>query len=178
VRRTFRILRAVATLLSLLLCITSAVFWIRSRRVTDTLILDPFPTQWSLSSSSGTVFLARERPWLEPEDLKRGIKTAPYERTFLGFGSKQSQESRTWQNKSGSRSIGYITNIRAYFLPLWFCLVVFSILPVIQIHRVTRRVRRRRRGLCPKCGYDMRASPEKCPECGMRRDAGEASRGG
>jgi len=41
-----------------------------------------------------------------------------------------------------------------------------SLFVAVSVMRAMRRWHRRRGGLCPECGYDLRASPERCPECG------------
>ena len=49
-------------------------------------------------------------------------------------------------------------------VPFWMLVLLFGIYPAIRLIRH----RRRRFGLCPTCGYDLRATPQRCPECGMQ----------
>ena len=54
-------------------------------------------------------------------------------------------------------------------VPLWSLVVLPLGPPAWSLRRryVRRREQRRRaRGLCPACGYDIRATPGQCPECG------------
>jgi hypothetical protein len=57
--------------------------------------------------------------------------------------------------------------------PAWFPMAVFFILPAWSARRIRRSVvarRRARAGQCLACGYDLRATPHQCPECGKRAD--------
>jgi hypothetical protein len=50
-------------------------------------------------------------------------------------------------------------------LPAPLAVVAAGILPAVAIYRRYWRASRKK-GCCENCGYDMRASPDRCPECG------------
>src|SRR4051794_1311950 len=57
-----------------------------------------------------------------------------------------------------------------WFAPSWIALgSALALVRISDLLRGWRRARRRRlieHGRCPVCGYDLRGSPDQCPECG------------
>jgi hypothetical protein len=53
-------------------------------------------------------------------------------------------------------------------VPYWLIVPLTGVLPLLFLRRLLtlRRWYRTRRGLCGGCGYDLRASTGRCPECG------------
>ncbi len=56
--------------------------------------------------------------------------------------------------------------MRVIGIPWWAPTILFSILPITTIVFTFLRRRPRTKNLCPTCGYDLRATPDRCPECG------------
>lgn len=58
------------------------------------------------------------------------------------------------------------TGVTIYFVPYWIPTVVSAVMPVLWCIYWVRRRSRHTHGRCEYCGYDLRESPERCPECG------------
>ncbi|HSI37193.1 MAG TPA: hypothetical protein VK986_26640 [Tepidisphaeraceae bacterium] len=191
--RVRRAILSAVTAFSVLLFLASVTFWIRSYTVGDRMYrsrwtLDPTPrgpsgphvhesAVWFLSSA-GTVAVetrTQDAPWgptrqpLPPPESKWHIDRPPPPlavrddgtddvRAFLGAGYWVGAPHPIHRN-------------RRVWAPWWMPTVAFALLPAV---RLTLALRRRRRdpNLCPACGYDCRATPERCPECGATRAEG------
>ena len=65
-------------------------------------------------------------------------------------------------HSGGGERVRYLYVGLDWSLPI----VAFSLMPMMAAIRLVRHKRRRRIGFCGVCGYDLRASCERCPECG------------
>ena len=89
---------------------------------------------------------------------------------------------RTWAQMPGYLNFDRVTSCwlphigrgrssRWAYLPMWIPFLAFSILPTYSFIALRRARERLATRLCVGCGYDLRESPERCPECGSSADA-------
>ena len=108
--------------------------------------------------------------WNAPGDPVplHGLRSDGWQRSYFGVHLKGHRE------EYGDWNIVNRDRICTLLVPLWAIAAPLAILPALWLLRARPALRRRRlkAGLCLQCGYDVRASPERCPECGSARDRG------
>lgn len=149
------------------------ILWVRSDRHGDVVsYADALGSRCSIESINGAADLSWDRasaveqegwsgtfwlmqPRIEPQwnDLPL---LAPHPHTDWRFGGLTfgSSPSRNGVEKGVT-------------IPYWMLALVCGALPIsMGAFRIRRARAEMRTGLCPICGYDLRASKDRCPECG------------
>jgi hypothetical protein len=90
-----------------------------------------------------------------------------------------SSEGRTLYSFCGVRVVsqswlasgGVLSAIRVV-VPFWLLAVLLAIAPSLWTYQRRRRRRADAGDRCANCGYDLRATPDRCPECGTATAVG------
>jgi hypothetical protein len=162
--------------LSFLLCATACALWVRSHSVADMVSRFDARGGYTLEASNGRIAAnwddvvyagpggawehsARRHPWdVEvPRPDPGGPQAGPDHRAHvdgLGFGLVAKRYADG----------GEVA--RCLVVPLWAVALASSVAPVTAVAVGWRRRARGGAGRCRSCGYDLRATPDRCPECG------------
>ncbi len=131
-----------------------------------------FGIHWIAGLGPGAMFFGYDVParsfygleealhWLDPN-----IRTTEWHSAVFAVNSKPEFGMMAWLSLT-SNSAGWLAIIPIYFL------ILPGAVPIVCAYwREHRRRCLGQLGHCTKCGYDLRASPERCPECGTSAPA-------
>ena len=136
------------TALSLLLCVAVCVLWVRSYWRNDVTSYEPNPWElWSASSRPSAVHLGHMDFFGEETGVSGQTGWQ-----FFGFG---------WA--SGAYGV---RRVQVLVVPDWSLALATALVPVGWLYARSWLRRGLRPGHCRRCGYDLRATPGRCPECG------------
>ena len=171
------------TVTALLLTAATCILWSRSYRLSDRVTWTRDSGQTSLRSAQGrVVFALYQADRTGRRGDVRGLKydrDAAYPATLelLGVFFLCSSDATVrlvhwdragfaWTHRRSSRDL-----IVTAVAPFWSVALAIAASPLgwttLRLRAARRRARHRKNsGLCPACGYDLRATPYRCPECG------------
>jgi 4-amino-4-deoxy-L-arabinose transferase-like glycosyltransferase len=160
--------------LSLLLCVATAVLWVRSYWIGDCLTVPEYPDsrerQWIFESGEGSVaveVVTDPSPGAYPKESWTYRQTRPDEMQakgkrergvgFMGFGF----------HRETMIIFGATLFWKFAIVPYWFPWLLFLIPSGARVYRWRRRIRRQRLHQCSTCSYDLTGNTSGvCPECG------------
>jgi hypothetical protein len=162
VKRLGHIFLKLVTVVSVLLLAITAAVWVRSYFVLDQLNWFRGVECWSLEVERGELMLVHMAGEI---DQGRWFAYRP------GPAGRRVLSRSWWLLRWGGGRVEQVVGTRRgmadyrYFsMSLWPVAALLSIRPAALLLRRMRRVREP--GRCATCGYDLRATPERCPECG------------
>lgn len=192
-RKLGRILRRVLTALSLLLFVAVLAAWVRGYWSWDRVSVVRASSDdagwgeiaWCIEVRDGQIDFMQFSYFAGSHQLRdSGVVPesgwSMYIRRFRvrSQGYPRSSSSFSWNHQAHRvtptwrrpKDLDSYVSIHEIAFPCWMAAIVFGALPSWQGLAWWRAARRRRRaslaGRCVKCGYDLRASPLRCPECG------------
>jgi hypothetical protein len=171
-----RRLFTVATALSAVVCVLCLAVWVAAHQTHAERNFVHRGRIWNVGARPGRVWVTTADGW--PDGRLR-----PGERVVFRTRPSDSATLRFWGNynliwgssgdcASAPAGSGFSisSHRRSFGLMLWFPTALAALLPLtwaaLRIPPTLRRRKAERFGLCPLCGYDLRASPGRCPECG------------
>jgi hypothetical protein len=180
-RRLFNIAAVVA---SLAVCMALLSLWVRSHWMIDRIWYSPTRgVNYRVTLSLGSIIVSRSvlvgrtsNAFSDDFDRSAGWsfqsqhQTTPIISPFTDEGSHRVVQwtgfDYIYRNTSRP-SFGTLAFCRVV-LPIWLPTLIASMPSMILLARYVRHRHRMLKGLCPSCGYDLRASSERCPECGKQ----------
>ncbi|MDB5300030.1 MAG: hypothetical protein JWO87_1693 [Phycisphaerales bacterium] len=164
--------------LSLLVCLALAALWLRQSRHFDFL----HHYRPAADDRSGTLTTVESAGgWLAVDITQYSSIDPTTSRNFRALGRWNTQAAyegalrlNPVPGAQGGEFLGFAFQSAAsntytwhrFVLPVWFLILVIYLPPLARARSAIRHRRRVKLNLCPSCGYDLRATPERCPECG------------